>query len=194
MGSLFLRLRRLLRTAVLIKPFTLLRGHQALAQLKLKWLYSSGQRHKPGPKGPGQDLIQAIIELKRRNPRLGCRKIAQQLAKSFGISLGRDVVRRVLARHYRSKDRDDGPSWLTLLAHTKDSLWSGDIFRAESLFLKSYWVLIVMDVFTRRIFGFAVQPVAVDGPALCRMFNPTITAQAVPKRLSRVESAWRRSR
>ena len=183
-GSLFLRPRRLLRTAILIKPSTLLRCHRALAELKLKWLYSSGPRHKPGPKGPGQDLIQAIIELKRRNPHLGCRKIAQQLAQSFGIELNKDVVRRVLGTHYRSDGRDDGPSWLTLLGHTKDSLWSVDLFRAESTFLKSHWVLIVMDVFTRRIIGFGVQAVAVDGPALCRLFNRAIAGQTIPKRLS----------
>lgn len=115
---------------------------------------------------------------------MGCRKIAQQLARSFGIELNKDVVRRVLATHYRSEGRDDGPSRLALLGHTKDSLWSLDLFRAESLFLKSHWVLVVMDVFTRRIIGFSVQPVVVDGPALCRMFNRTVVGQAVPKRLS----------
>ena len=41
-----------------------------------------------------------------------------------------------------------------------------------------------MDVFTRRIIGFGVQPVAVDGPALCRMFNQAISGQSVPVRLS----------
>ena len=184
LGSLFLPPRRLLRTAILIKPSTLLRCHRALARLKLKWLYSFGHRHKPGPKGPGQDLIQAIIELKRRNPHVGCRKIAQQLAKSFGIELDKDVVRRVLAPHYPSEVRDHGPSWLALLGHAKDSLWSVDLFRAESLLLKSHWVLVVMDVFTRRIIGFGVQPVVVDGPALCRMFNRIIAGQAMPKRLS----------
>jgi len=184
LGSLFLRPRRLLLTAILIKPSTLLRCHRAFAELRLKWLYSCGHRHKPGPKGPGQDLIQAITELKRRNPHLGCRKIAQQLAKIFGIELDKDVVRRVLATHYRSEGRDDGPSWLAILGHTKDSLWSVDLFRAESLLLKSHWVLVMMDVFTRRIIGFGVQPVVVDGPALCRMFNRTIAGLTVPKRLS----------
>ena len=41
-----------------------------------------------------------------------------------------------------------------------------------------------MDVFTRRIIGFGVQGAAVDGPALCRMFNQAISGQALPKRLS----------
>jgi hypothetical protein len=159
-----------LRTAILIKPVTLLRCHRALTELKFKGLYSSGRQHKPGPKGPGQALVQAILEAKRRNPHLGCPKIAQQLARSFGIELDKDVVRRVLATHYRP-DGQDGPSWLTLLGHSKDSLWSVDLFRAESILLKTHWILLVMDLYIRRIIGFGVQGVAVDGPALCRMFH-----------------------
>jgi putative transposase len=184
LGSLFLRPRRVVHTAILIKPSPLLRCHRALTKLKLKWLYSSSRQHKPGPKGPGQDLIQAIVELKRRNPHLGCRKIAQELAKCFGIQLDKDIVRRVLATHCRTDGRDGGPSWLTLFGHAKDSLWSVDLFRTESILLRSHWVLIVMDVFTRRIIGFGVQAVAVDGPVLCRMFNQAIVGQPLPKRLS----------
>ena len=51
LGSLFLSPRRLLRTAILIKPATLLRCHRALTELELKWLYSSDRQHKPRPKG-----------------------------------------------------------------------------------------------------------------------------------------------
>lgn len=35
-------------------------------------------------------------------------------------------------------------------------------------------MMVVMDQFIQRIIGFAVQPAAVDGPALCRMFNQVI--------------------
>ena len=41
-----------------------------------------------------------------------------------------------------------------------------------------------MDQFSRRIVGFGVQAVAVDGPALCRMFNQAISGQGLPTRLS----------
>lgn len=184
LGSLFLRPRRLVHAAILIKPSTLLRCHRALTKLKFKWLYSSSGQRKPGPKGPGQDLIQAIVELKRRNPQLGCPKIAQQLAKSFRIELDKDVVRRVLAAHYQPGSGASGPSWLSLLGHAKDSLWSVDFFRAESLLLKTHWILLVMDVYSRRIIGFGVQAMAVDGPALCRVFNQAISGQGVPQRLS----------
>jgi len=42
------------------------------------------------------------------------------------------------------------------IGHAKDSLWSLDLFRCESAILRTYWVLVVMDQFTRRIVGFAV--------------------------------------
>ena len=136
LASLCLSPRRLARVALLLRPSTLLRCHRALARLKLRYLYSSaGSRRKPGPKGPEPELIEVILELKRRNPHLGCPKIAEQLAKSFGIELDKDTVRRVLAKHCRHGGQDNGPSWLSLLAHAKDSLWSVDLFRVESILL-----------------------------------------------------------
>ena len=46
-----------------------------------------------------------------------------------------------------------------------------DLFRCESSLLRGHWVRVVIDVFTRRISGFGVRDEAIDGPALCRMFN-----------------------
>ena len=66
----------------------------------------------------------------------------------------------------------------------KDSLWSVDLFRCESIHLKTHWVLVVMDQFTHRIIGFGVQAGEVDGRALCRMFNKAIARQGEPKYLS----------
>ncbi|HIL68690.1 MAG TPA: transposase [Verrucomicrobia bacterium] len=77
-----------------------------------------------------------------------------------------------------------GPSWLTFLGHTTDSLWNMDLFRTESILLKSHWVLVVMDQFSRRIIGFAVQPRDIDGHSLCGMFNQIIAGTGLPRRLS----------
>jgi putative transposase len=78
-------------------------------------------------------LVHAIVELKQRNPRFGAPRIAQQLVKSFGVTINKDLVRRVLAAHYRPQSHQGGPSWLTVLGHAKDSLWSLDLFRVESI-------------------------------------------------------------
>jgi len=183
--SLFLNPRHLKRAAVIIRPSTLLKFHTLLKQRKYRLLYSSaGNKRKPGPKGPSQELIQAIVELKQRNPRFGCPRIAQQINKAFGINIDKDVVRRILATHYKPDPGGNGPSWLTFLGHTKDSLWSIDLFRCESILLQSHWVLVVMDQFTRRVIGFGVHAGDVDGIALCRMFNMAISSRGIPKYLS----------
>jgi putative transposase len=182
--SLFLNPRRIARSAVIITPSTLFRFHNALKKRKYRNLYSPGGGRKPGPKGPSKQIIDAIVEMKRRNPRLGCPRIAQQINLAFGLDLDKDAVRRILAVHYRPDPSNHGASWLTTLGHAKDSLWSVDLFRCESIVLKSHWVMVVMDQYSRRIIGFAVHAGNVDGPTLCRMFNNATSRQGWPKYLS----------
>jgi transposase InsO family protein len=79
---------------------------------------------------------------------------------------------------------DNDPSSLTFLGHTKDSLWSIDLFRCESILLNSHWVLVVMDQFTRRIIGFGIHAGDIDGITLCRMFNTAISSRGSPNYLS----------
>ena len=77
-----------------------------------------------------------------------------------------------------------GPSWLTVLGHAKDSLWSVDLFPCESAVLHTHWVLVVMDHWTRRIVGFGVHRGVVNGVALCRMFNHASYGQSLPTYVS----------
>ena len=136
---------RLLRCAIVLKPSTLLHLHQVLSKRKYRVLFSPKHRRQPGPKGPNKELIQAVVEVKRRNPNWGCPRIAQQILLAFGVAIDKDVVRRILSLHYSPESDSGGPSWLTFLGHMKDSLWSCDLFRCESATLRAYWVLIVMD-------------------------------------------------
>src|SRR5215468_10206091 len=166
-------------------PSTLLNFHRAMVHRKYRLLFSPKRRAKPGPKGPNADMIRAVVEMKRRNPTWGCPRIAEQINLAFGTFINKDVVRRILALHYWQQPNDGGPSWLTFLGHMKDSLWSVDLFRCESVLLRTYWVLVVMDQYTRRIIGFGIQSGVVDGLALCRMFKQAIRSVAtLPKYLS----------
>ena len=158
--------------------------HSLLRKRKYRLLFSPQRGRRPGPKGPNQELIDAVVAMKRRNPSWGCPRIAQQIALAFGVEIDKDVVRRILSTHYRPEPDTAGPSWLTFLGHTKDSLWSCDLFRCESAALRTHWVLVVMDQFTRRIIGFGVHSGAVDGVALCCMFHRAIRGQSLPEYLS----------
>ena len=73
---------------------------------------------------------------------------------------------------------------LACIAQSKDSLWSADLFRCESSLLRSHWILVVIDVFTRRIVGFGIGGETIDGPSVCRMFNQAIGGKSAPIRLS----------
>src|SRR6516162_7502006 len=153
--SLWIKPRRFCRVAIAFKPSTLLNFHRVLVQRKYHLLFSPKHKTKPGPKGPTADLIRAVVEMKQRNPTWGCPHIAEQINLAFGTSINKDIVRRILAQHYRPMPSEGGPSWLTFIGHAKDSLWSLDLFRCESAVLRTYWVLVVMDQFTRRIVDFA---------------------------------------
>ena len=182
--SLFLNPQRIVRAAIIIKPSTLLSFHNALKKRKYRLLYSPRGGRKPGPKGPSKEVIKAIVEMKQSNPRYGCPRIAQQINLAFGLNLDKDTVRRIRAVHYKPDPDNRGPSWLTTIGHAKDSLWSVDLFRCESIILKCHWVMVVMDQYTRRIIGFGVHAGDVDGQTLCRMFNDATSAHEWPQHLS----------
>jgi putative transposase len=53
----------------------LLRQHRALIQRKDRRLFSSKDPMKPDPKGPSQEVIAAVVEMKQRNPSWGCPRV-----------------------------------------------------------------------------------------------------------------------
>ena len=182
--ALSMRPRRILRSAIVIRPSTILRFHQLLVRHKYRWLFSARRQRKPGPAGPAAELIAAIVKMKRRNPRWGCPRIAMQISDAFGTLINKDIVRRVLARHFKPEHSDEGPSWLTFLGKLTDSLWSVDFFRCESLTLRSHWVMVVMDQHSRRLIGLAAHAGTLYGTAVCRMFNSIIRQKPLPRRIS----------
>ena len=98
--ALFMRPARVLRSAIVLRPSTILAFHRTLRACKYRWLFAP-RRRRTGPKGPSHALVDAIVAMKRRNPRWGCPRIAQQIGLAFDIQIDKDVVRRVLATHYR---------------------------------------------------------------------------------------------
>jgi len=48
-------------------------------------LYSSHKGGRPGPKGPSKELVDIVVEMKRRNPRLGCRFHPRRII-GFGVA------------------------------------------------------------------------------------------------------------
>src|SRR5262249_9508177 len=115
--TLFMRPARVLRSAIALKTSTLLHFHKMLVKRKYRLLFSPNRLGRPGPKGPRKELIDAVVEMKRRNRTWGCKRIAQQIALAFGVDIDKDVVRRILATHFNPEAGSGGPSWLSLIGN-----------------------------------------------------------------------------
>ena len=101
------------------------------------------------------------------------------------IVSGRERTAAASARRQtRPAPGGTGPSWLSFIGHTANSLWSVDLFRCESIVLRSYWVLVIMDQFTRRLVGLGVQCGAPTAADLCRLFNAATRGRGVPRHLT----------
>jgi len=107
--ALLMRPGRLVRSAIVLKPSTLLILHRTLTRRKYRRLFSPQVQKKPGPKGPTQEVMAAVVEMKQRNPIWGCPRIAQQIALAFGIPINKDVVRRILSARLSDADRSVTP-------------------------------------------------------------------------------------
>jgi hypothetical protein len=175
--------KRIGTSAIAVAESTLLNFHHALVARKYTRLLSSRTRSRPGPMVPTRDLIKLVVEMKEKNPGYGCPKIAMLITNVTGQAIDDETVRSILKRHYRPIP-GNGPSWLLPIGNSPNKLWSVDLFRVESVFLKSYWVMLVMDQFTRRIVGFAVHRGSPDGGAVCYLFNRIASGIDWPKYLS----------
>jgi hypothetical protein len=60
--TLFICRARLLRSAIALRPSTLLHLHRVLIKRKHRLLFSPTRRPRPGPKGPAKELIDAAVE------------------------------------------------------------------------------------------------------------------------------------
>lgn len=105
----FLSKQRLKQAAEALRPATLLRFRDFLNAQKYRLLFSPKKRRKPGPKRPSREIIAAVVEFKRRNPRCGCPRIAQQISDTFDIDLKPDVVRRILWGAFQSITSNQEP-------------------------------------------------------------------------------------
>jgi putative transposase len=182
--AVFIGGSRLKKIAVIIKPTTLLSFQKSLVNRKYSRLYSNKIKRISGRKPQDQAMIDLVIEMKKHNPSFGYGRISMQIFKTFGITISRFAVGRILRKKKHKLPSGDGPSWLTFIGHMKDSLWSVDLFRCESIALKSHWVMVVLDQYTRRIIGFSVHTGDCDGVAYCRMFNEIISGKSLPEYLS----------
>ena len=133
--AFFIDEKWLQKVAVSIKPATILAFHKALVKRKYCKLYSNKTKRKAGRKPQDQALIKSVIEMKKRNPTFGYGRISMQIYESFGITISRFAVGRILRKNKHKLPTGDGPSWLSFIDHIRDSLWC--VWRIRNYDLKN---------------------------------------------------------
>jgi transposase InsO family protein len=160
MATLSQRVSRPAWVGMLIQPETVLGWHREL--VRRKWA-AFGRRRGPGRPGLDPELQTLILEMAKDNPKWGCVRIRGELLK-LGHVVSATAIRKLLRRKrigsaaWRSR-----LSWKTFLRAQASSIVLTDFLSVDTVFLKRLYVLLYMELATRRVISFAVtdQPDAV---------------------------------
>ena len=139
------QLRRVIR---IVQPETVLRWQREL--VRRKWTYQ--QKNKGGRPRIQQEKENLIVRLAKENIRWGYGKIEGELFK-LGYKVSISTVRNVLDRNgiVPAPVRYGSIGWKTMMNHYKDQLLACDFFTVETIFLRTIYVLMFIELGTRRV-------------------------------------------
>ena len=148
-----LRRKRLKAVATLVTPETLLRWYQRLISQKFD---GSTQRQQLGRPRVAEEVEQLVMRMAEENPTWGYRRMQGALG-NLGYQIDKLTVRNILRRHHMEpapQRRKAGMSWAQFLKMHWEVLAATDFFTVEVATrhgLVSYYVLVVMELATRRV-------------------------------------------
>jgi transposase len=144
---------RLKEIATMATPDTLMRWYHRLIAQKF-----DGSRHRCRLGRPRviEAIEQLVVRMAEENPRWGYRRIQGALA-NLGYEIDASTVRNILRRHHMDpapRRRQTGMSWTQFLRLHWEVLAATDFFTVEVATwhgLVTYYVLVVMELRTRRV-------------------------------------------
>jgi transposase InsO family protein len=129
----------------LVTPETILRWHRAL--IRRRWTYP---RRPPGRPSLSDETVALILRLARENPRWGYLRIVGEL-KKLGVTVSKSSIANALRRHrLPPAPRRVGPSWTEFLRAQAKAIIATDFFTIDSVLLRRYYVLFVIEI-DRRV-------------------------------------------
>ncbi len=140
---------RWVQVVLLCTPDTRLKWHREL--VRRTWTFKKQASRGRPPICP--DLEAVLLRLAKENPRWGYGTLEGELGK-LGYEIGRSTIRDVLKRTRvpPAPDRSkQGSSWRTFLGHYKDEIVAGDVFTAETAWLKTLYILFFIELGSRRV-------------------------------------------
>jgi transposase len=130
----------------LLTPQTVLEWHRRL--VRRHWTYP---RRGPGRPRLPDETVELICRLARENPRWGYLRIVGEL-KKIGVPASKTSVATVLRRHgLRPAPRRQGPSWSEFLRAQAEVILATDFFTVDSVLLRRYYALFVIEVQSRIV-------------------------------------------
>jgi len=140
--------RQLARALLIVQPATLAGWHQAI--VARHWTYR--QKRQPGRPRTDPATERLVLRIARENPKWGYGKIAGEMRKLGYKRFGRSTVKRILERHgLTPRPEHTGLSWHDFLSHYGEFIWACDFFTVTTATLRTYYVLFVIDIGSRKI-------------------------------------------
>src|SRR5665811_258224 len=131
----------------LVTPATLVRWHREL--VRKKWTY--GKTGLPGRPPIDPAVRDLVLRIASENPRWGCVRIQGELAK-LGINISATAIRNLLRiARLGPAPRRTGPTWTQFLRAQAQGVVACDFFTVESVWLQTLYVLLFIEVGSRRI-------------------------------------------
>jgi putative transposase len=153
MAALSQRMNRAALTGMLVQPETVLGWHREL--VRKKWA-AFGRRRGPGRPGLDPEIQKVILQIAKDNPRWGCVRVRGELLK-LGHAVSATAIRKLLRRNrigpapLRSRQ-----TWKAFLRAQASAIVLTDFFSVDTVFLRRLYVLLYMELATRRVIWFAV--------------------------------------